>query len=112
MKIEEQFEDKKVITELDDENQRIISKKTVYKNGDIEILHFYENRSLKKKELIVVGDYTATFEYDKLHRLVLIEREDGFREETQYHGDTNNRKRVETWYPKGQHEVEHYGVWN
>lgn len=63
------------------------------------------NKTYKDKNVVTVT------EFDDKGRLITISSSDGFREEIEYQGDTDKYKRVETWYPKGQHEVEYYGAW-
>lgn len=46
--------------------------------------------------------------YDELGRIILIERPDGFREETEYL-DKIKRKIVRTHYPNGVEETERFG---
>ena len=51
-------------------------------------------------------------EMDKFGRVIKEIRDDGFVQEIQYKNDISNEpKRIETWYPNGQHEIENfYGV--
>ena len=49
-------------------------------------------------------------EKDNKGRVISITN-DKYREEIIYNDETNEPKRIETWYPGGQHEVERYGSW-
>ena len=53
-------------------------------------------------------ELTEIIKFDELGRIILIQRSDGFREETEYSSD-GKRKIVRTHYPNGLNETERYG---
>ena len=53
-------------------------------------------------------ELTELIQWDEFGRIILIQRPDGFREETEYSND-GNRKIVRTHYPNGLDETERYG---
>lgn len=107
--IEKEFDDGKEYTTFDESTQRIINKVILHKNGDLETIEF-DNLKVKTRKIIRIGT-NIEYEYDNMERVILTKRDDGFKEEIQYQGDTRKPKRIETWYPDGQHEIEHYGSW-
>lgn len=106
--IEKEIDDRKEYTTFD-ESERIINKVILHKNGDLETIEF-DNLKVKTRKIVGFG-INVEYEYDNMERVILTKRDDGFKEEIQYQGDTNKPKRIETWYPDGQHEVEQFGTW-
>lgn len=107
--IENVIDDGREYTTFDESTQRIINKLILHRNGDLETIEF-DNLKVKTRKIIGFGT-NIEYEYDNMERVILTKRDDGFKEEIQYQGDTHKPKRIETWYPDGQHEIEHYGSW-
>ena len=94
--IENVIDDGREYTTFDESTQRIINKVIFHKNGDLETIEF-DNLKVKTRKIMGFGT-NVEYEYDNMERVILTKRDDGFKEEIQYQGDTD-----------GQHEIEHYG---